>query len=262
MQISQSLTFLVLGCLLAFQAAASQRVKVVSHELDGVRFESTIVYPKSGDSLKPGVLMIPNWMGPSESSLEKAKKIAGDDYVVMMADVYGVNVRPTNGGEAGAAAGVLRNDRELMRARMAHVYKVFQKEAASVGMDDGQMAAIGFCFGGGCVLEFARTGASLDAVVSFHGDLLSPTLQNDSKDITAKVLVLHGAIDPYVPQSHVEEWIGVMEQTEADWQLVQYAGAAHSFTNPGAKSEGSIYHERTAKRSFAAMRSLFEEIWD
>ncbi len=93
------------------------KTTTVTHELDGVSFESTIVTPAEADGELPGILMIPNWMGPTDSSLEKARKIAGDEYVVMMADVYGVDVRPANSSEAGQAAGELRNDRALMRAR-------------------------------------------------------------------------------------------------------------------------------------------------
>lgn len=246
---------------MAFTARGEQTIKVVRHTLGDTVFESTIVYTEPVDVLKPGILMIPNWMGPSEGSLEKAKKIAGDSYVVMMADVYGVDLRPTNGAEAGAAAGVLRSDRRLMRERVDHAMKVLLQEAASVGIDPEKLAAIGFCFGGGSVLEYARTGAPLDAVVSFHGDLMSPTLEPEASATKAKVLVLHGAADPYVPQSDVDTWVGVMLATDVDWQLIQFAHAEHSFTNPEAKSEGSRYHERTATRAFAQMESLFSEIW-
>ncbi|MFP4283230.1 MAG: dienelactone hydrolase family protein, partial [Opitutales bacterium] len=115
----------------------------------------------------------------------------------------------------------------------------------------------------GAVLEMARGGVEIDAVVSFHGDLLSPTLEEDAAQTTAKVLVLHGAEDPYVPQGDVEQWIDVMLETEVDWTLVQYAGAVHSFTDPEANSPGqSAYHARTAKRAFALMHALFEEIWE
>lgn len=139
--------------------------KVVRHQLGDLVFESTIVYPDSVDELKPGILMVPNWMGPTGGALDKAKKIAGDSRVVMMADVYSIDVRPANGGEAGAAAGVLRGDRELMRERVEHVLEIFKREAEAVGMDTSKMAAVGFCFGGGAVLEYARTGASIDAVL-------------------------------------------------------------------------------------------------
>jgi dienelactone hydrolase len=126
----------------------------------------------------------------------------------------------------------------------------------------GHYAAIGFCFGGGAILEYARAGSDLAGFVSFHGDLLSPTLEADSARIIGRVLVLHGDADPVVPPNHVNQWMDVMRATEVDWQFVSYGGAVHSFTNPHANSPGSSqYHPAVARRSFAAMRQLFDEIW-
>ncbi|MCH6258755.1 dienelactone hydrolase family protein [Puniceicoccaceae bacterium K14] len=232
----------------------------ITYELDGVSFESTLVYSGRADN-KPGILMIPNWMGPTEGSLDKAKKVAGDDYVVLMSDMYGVDVRPSNAKEAGKAAGAIRADRDLMRARAAKAMEVLKAEGSQVGMDTEKTAAIGFCFGGGAVLELGRSGAEVDALVSFHGDLISPTLEADAAETQAKVLVLHGADDPYVPQDHVETFVSTMQSTQVDWQLVQYSDTVHSFTNPAANSDGARYNATSAARSFAAMRALFEEIW-
>jgi len=231
----------------------------VAYEVDGVKMESTIVWDRENGDDRPGILMVPNWMGPSRASLEKAMRIAGDDYVVMMVDLYGVDVRPENQEEASQAAGVLRGDRAMMRERMAKAEEVLL-EQVGVPLEDGDLAAIGFCFGGGAVLEYARTGADLDAVVSFHGDLLSPTLAEDSRDIRASVLVLHGAADPFVPQSDVSEWVAVMLDTKVDWQLVQFSNTVHSFTDPTASMAGKAeYNALSSERAFAYMDELFEE---
>jgi len=234
--------------------------QTVTYELDGTTFEGTLVYSEHG-AQKPGILMIPNWMGPTEGSLQKAMKIAGDDYIVLMADMYGTDVRPANGKEAGQAAGAVRADRPLMRARAAKALDVLKTEGARFGLDPEKTAAIGFCFGGGAVLELGRSGSEVDAVVSFHGDLISPTLEVDAAKTTAKVLVLHGADDPYVPQDHVQTFVSTMHDTTVDWQLIQYSDTVHSFTNPAANSGGSKYNKVSAKRSFAAMHFLFGEIW-
>lgn len=237
-------------------------IRSVTYELDGVSFRSTIVWDADEDDSRPGVLMVPNWMGPTRASLEKAMEIADDDYVVMMADVYGVDVRPRNMDEAGAAAGVLRGDRDLMRARVAKALEVFKAERG-LPLDSEDMAAIGFCFGGGAVLEFARTGADLDAVVSFHGDLLSPTLEADAGKTRASLLVLHGADDPFVPQENVQQWISVMMGTDVDWQLVQFSNTVHSFTDPAASMEGKAeYDAVSAERAFEYMEELFDEKFD
>ncbi|MEM9158744.1 MAG: dienelactone hydrolase family protein [Verrucomicrobiota bacterium] len=235
--------------------------KTITHKIGDQTYESTLVYDDSIKTPRPGIFMIPNWMGPSEGSLEKARKVAGKDYVVIMADVYGTHVRPSNSKEASAAAGKLRGDRQLMRKQSAAALDAFIAQTDASVLDKGKIAAIGFCFGGGASLELGRTGADLDAIVTFHGDLISPTLEGEAKNTKAKVLVLHGADDPYVPQDHVEQFVSTMQDTAVDWQLIQYSGAVHSFTNPAANSSGAKYHEQTVQRSFTAMHALFQEIW-
>ena len=231
----------------------------VQYEIGDKQFESTIVWDQDEGDDRPAILMVPNWMGPTRASLEKAMRVAGDDYVVMMVDLYGVDVRPQNMEEASEAAGVLRGDRKMMRERMKKALKVFLSEKG-LPLKDGQVAAIGFCFGGGAVLEFARTGADLDAVVSFHGDLSSPTLAEDSEEIEGSVLILHGADDPFVPQADVEEWMSVMKKTKVDWQLVQFSGTVHSFTDPGASMDGKAeFNPLSSERAFEYMELLFDE---
>lgn len=234
-------------------------IRSLPYELDGTKFMSTIIWDGDEDDSRPGILMVPNWMGPTRASLEKAMRIADDDYVVMLVDLYGIDVRPQNQEEASEAAGFLRGDRELMRARMAKAMEILL-EQRGIPLQADELAAIGFCFGGGAVLEYARTGVDLDAVVSFHGDLLSPTLEGDSQKIKASVLALHGADDPFVPQSDVDQWISVMMGTDVDWQLVQFSNTVHSFTDPNAAMPGQAeYNPLSSARAFEMMELLFDE---
>jgi dienelactone hydrolase len=129
--------------------------------------------------------------------------------------------------------------------------------------DSNRIAAIGYCFGGGTVLELARSGANIAGVVSFHGNLDTPN-PSDAKAIKAKVLVLHGANDPYVPAEQVAAFESEMRQADVDWQLMAYGGVVHSFTNPEAgndPSKGVAYNEAADKRSWAAMKQFFAEIF-
>lgn len=242
-------------------ASIAPETKTVRYQHDGVTFESVIVYHGDVDDSKPGILMIPNWMGPTDASLQKAVQIADASYFVMMVDMYGVDTRPDNASEASDAAGRIRSDRSLMRARAAKALEVFKREGQPLGLDVDRVAAIGFCFGGGAALELGRSGADLGVIASFHGDLASPTLQEDAANTRAKLLVLHGADDPYVPQSDVQQFIETMRQTEVDWQLVQYANTVHSFTDPSADSEGARYNKTSADRAFEALHALLRETW-
>lgn len=258
-----TLMLAILSLFLHSLAYAGMSTRVISYQLGDTSFESTVVWESDGDDTAlPGILMIPNWMGPTKASLEKAKMVAKDGYVVMMVDMYGVDVRPSNSSEAGAAAGTLRSDRPEMRKRAAKALAEF-RALADIPLDPSNVAAIGFCFGGGTVLELARSGSDVDAVISFHGDLLSPTLERDSSQVKSKVLVLHGADDPYVPQDHVSQFIAAMRATDVDWQLVQFSNTVHSFTDPLANVAGQAdYNPVSAERAFEYMEELLEEIWD
>lgn len=242
-------------------AAPELTVRKLSYDHAGDTYAPVLVQPADAAKL-PGVLMVPNWMGVTDNAIAKASKVAALGYTVYVADVYTAAVRPKNAREAGTAAGAVRADRALMRARTQAAFEHFRSLASETGVPEGHYAAIGFCFGGGTVLEFARSGAPLKTFVSFHGDLLSPSLAEDSKNITGRVLVLHGDIDPYVPPEHVSTWLAAMRGTPADYQFVSYGGAVHSFTDPTAASPGQAqYHPAVAARAFAAMHALLQEVF-
>lgn len=242
-------------------AEAAVVVKPVPYEIDGEAFEGMLIYDDAVTSPRPGLLMVPDWLGVTESSAKQAELVAGDKYVVFMADMYGKAVRPSNAQEAGAAADAVRGDRALMRKRAQAAVEVLKGQTAQVALDSGKLGAIGFCFGGGAVLELARSGADLQGFVSFHGNLDTPN-PADAQNIQAPVLVLHGADDPSVPPEQVEGFIAEMKAANTDWQLVSYGGAVHSFTNPQANTPGrNQYHPQVAARSYRAMNDLFDEVF-
>ncbi|NKQ10939.1 dienelactone hydrolase family protein [Pseudomonas sp. SST3] len=241
-------------------AEAAVVVKPLAYEIDGQAFEGLLVYDDAISTPRPGLVMVPNWLGVTERSAEKAARAAGKEYVVFMADLYGKTVRPSNPDEAKAAATTLRSDRGLMRTRGQAAVDAFRAQNA-VALDTGKMAAIGFCFGGGAVLELARSGADLDAFVSFHGNLDTPN-PDDASQIKAPVLVLHGADDPAVPKEQVEGFIAEMQATDVDWQMNVYGNAVHSFTDPYANVPGrNEYNPLVAKRAFQSMNNLLDEVF-
>ncbi|GDY25782.1 DeoR family transcriptional regulator [Agarivorans sp. Toyoura001] len=246
------------GIMLASSANATMVSQTVTHTIGDKSFESTLVFDDAKKGL-PAILMVPNWMGPTEGSLTKAKKIAEMGYAVMMADVYGTDVRPSNADEAKVAATALRSDRPLLRARTKAALDAMKANLPSANTDADRVGAIGFCFGGGAVLELARAGEAINGVVSFHGNLDTPN-PTDANNITSPVLVLHGAIDPFVPAKQVADFEQEMSAAKVDWQFVAYGGAVHSFTNPAAAMTGKAeYHPKAAARSFIAMDNFFAE---
>lgn len=250
------LSVLIVTACFSAQSFAGFIEKKVAYADDGTMFEGVLVYDEAIKDPAPAVLMVPNWMGVTDAAIKKAKELAGSTRVFFVADMYGVDVRPKDAAEAGKAAGFVRSDRVLMRTRAQLALDTFLKQEAP--LDTKRTAAIGFCFGGGTVLELGRTGADLDAIVSFHGDLVSPTLEADAGKTKAKVLVLHGASDPFVSQEDVRAFETAMLKTDVDWQLVQFSKTVHSFTDPDAKMEGKAeYNAESAKRAFDYMNQLF-----
>ncbi len=236
-------------------------VRSVEFVHGGTTYASTVIAPKSGKPL-PGVLMVPNWLGVTPESIEKAKRVAKETGVVVyVADVYGKDSRPAGPKEAGPIAGKLKNDPAELTSRTQAALKHFQSLAKEIPFNGENIAAIGFCFGGSAVLELARAGTPLKAFVSLHGSLDSPTLSNSDK-IQGSVLVLHGDADPFVPPSEVRAFEDAMRKTTVDWELVSFGGAVHSFTNPHANDPGkALYDPKAAARSFAAMKQLFSEVF-
>ncbi|MDH4609433.1 dienelactone hydrolase family protein [Pseudomonas sp. BN102] len=246
---------------LAGPASAVMVVQAVPYEIDGKAFEGTLVYDDSVKTPRPGLLMVPNWLGVTPAAAEQAKEIAGQRYVIFIADMYGKDIRPANPDEAKAAATAVRADRPLMRKRAQAGVEVLKAQGQKVPLDLASLGAIGFCFGGGSVLELARSGAPLKGFVSFHGNLDTPN-PADARNIRAPILVLHGADDPAVPKAQVDAFSAEMTAAKVDWQLVSYGGAVHSFTERGANVAGrNEYHPKVAARAYQAMNGLFDEVF-
>ncbi|WP_213713266.1 dienelactone hydrolase family protein [Cedecea lapagei] len=232
----------------------------ITYQVENQTFESVLVYQENQSAARPGILIAPNWMGVSAGAVEQAKGIAAQGYVVLVADLYGQGKRPTNADEAGALMmGVKDTPAEVGRMQAALDTLATQKIAA---VDGSKLAVAGFCFGGHCALELARSGADIKAAVSFHGTL--NTLKTHAAgEIKASILVLDGAEDPLVPREQLSEFVSEMNAASVDWQLVSYAGAVHSFTDPGANVEGvAKYHPEVAKRAFTQMYTLLQNVFN
>ena len=232
----------------------------VAYQEGTTELEGWLAVPKNEVGKKAAVLLIHDWTGVQDYSKKRAEQLAELGCVVLVADIYGKGIRPANPKESGAEAGKYKTDRALFRARLMAGLEELKKQP---NVDPDRLAAIGYCFGGTGVLELARAGADIKGVVSFHGGLDSPT-PADGKNIKAKVLVLHGAEDPYVPAEGIAAMTAEFNAAKVDWQMVSYSGAVHSFTNPGSgidNSKGAAYNAAADARSWVAMKSFFNEIF-
>lgn len=244
-----------LCCLLLAVSAFSVQAKMVHRAVDwtqdGTRFHSVLVYDDATDVKRPGLVMVPNWYGVNDEAVKKASTIAGTDYVILLTDMYGEKIRPTSNTQAQAAVKPLYGDRALMRKRMNVALGQLKAQAQAAPIDLSKLAAIGFCFGGSAVLDLARSGADVAAVVSFHGglDTDNPAL---AKDIKARVLAMNGADDKGT-MPDADKFMDEMRGSPADWQFVVIGHAVHCFTEVGENSPGCRYDARIAARSYRLM---------
>jgi dienelactone hydrolase len=253
-------SMLVLALALPVGLMAQVKSDVVDYEQGGVKLQGYVSYDPSAHGRHPGVVIMPDWMGVSDNMKNHAEKLAAQGYVVVTADIYGKDVRPTSPEEARAQSGKYYADRPLYRARAKAALDLL---AQRPDVDASRLGVMGYCFGGAGAVELARTGAPLKAVVTFHGSLPTSTAA-ESKSIKGSILVLHGADDPYVKQEAVKAFQDEMKEAGIDTQIHFYSGAVHSFTDKKAgndNSKGAAYNEKADKRSWEAMKQFFAEIF-
>ena len=257
----RSFSVAVLITVLGFTSGfAEVRSKTVEYTQGGATLEGFMAWDDAVKGPRPGVVVVHEWTGLGPYVKGRAEQLAKMGYVAFCADIYGKGVRPSTPQEAAATSATYRQDRNLTRARVGAALAELKRSPL---VDPRQIAAIGYCFGGMVVLELARSGADLAGVVVFHGALNTPT-PADAKNIKAKVLALQGGDDPFVAPAEVAAFEDEMRQGGVDWQLVQYGGAVHSYTNPASgndASKGAAYNEVADRRSWEAMRTFLAEIF-
>ncbi|MBT8088138.1 MAG: dienelactone hydrolase family protein [Gammaproteobacteria bacterium] len=224
-----------------------------------VRFEGLLVWDDATDASRPGVLVAHTIRGRTAFEESKATALAKLGYVGFALDVYGVSKQPRDDVACRAQMEALLADRAELQSRLSLSMRILQQQSP---VDDSRIGAIGFCFGGLCVLDLARSARDLAGVVSFHGLLDAPG-DTGGAAMTAKVLVLHGWNDPLAPPDNVVALAEEMTAKGADWQLHAYGNTVHAFTNPAADDadRGTVYDEAADRRSWAAMRNFLGEVF-
>ncbi len=249
-----------LAAILTIPAVAAIKSEFVEYKQGETVLEGYLVYDDAIKGQRPGVLVIHQWLGLTDNEKMRANMLAEMGYVAFAVDIYGKGIRPKESSAAGAEAGKYRKDLPLFRERINAGLQTLLKNS---NVDPKRVAAIGYCFGGGAALELARSGANIAGVVSFHGSLTT-TMPAVAGKIPAKVLVCHGADDPFVPMKDVEGFLDEMRAAGADYQFIAYNGAVHAFTQNEAgndNSKGAAYNEKADKRSWQAMKDFFAEIF-
>jgi dienelactone hydrolase len=254
--------FLLIAMMMMLAASihATLQTKTVEYKQGDTTLEGFVAYDDAIKGTRPGILVVHQWMGLTDYEKKRAEMLAQLGYVAFCADIYGKGIRPQNTAEAGAQAGKYKSDRQLLRARVSAGLDALRQQPQ---VDPKRIAAVGYCFGGTTVLELARSGADIVGVVSFHGGLDAPDLA-DGKNIKCKVLVCHGADDPFSSPQDIAAFENEMRKGDVDWQLIKYGGAVHSFTQPMAgndNSKGAAYNEKADKRSWEAMKQFLAEIF-
>ena len=237
----------------------SAQLKSVSYADDQQKLEGFIANPSKKMANGNAVLLLPAWMGIDNNAKENAAELAKLGYKTFVADIYGIDKRPTNTSEAGQIAGSFKKDIKLYHKRI----QLALDQLIKAGANPDKIAVIGYCFGGTGAIESARSNMKVQGVVSFHGGLGRDAART-IETINPKVLVLHGADDFYVPDTEIKAFQDEMRTAKTDWQMVYYANSVHAFTHKDAgndNSKGVAYNEKAAKRSWTAMLEFFKEIF-
>jgi dienelactone hydrolase len=252
---------LLLNLLLAAPALGALIGTEISYSAGATTMKGYLAYDDAIAGRRPGVLVVHEWWGQNEYARKRARMLAELGYTALAVDMYGDGKLATHPEDAGKFSGELRNNLTEATARFEAAMKLLRLHPT---VEPGKIAAIGYCFGGGIVLEMARRGFNLRAVASFHGSLGTehPTRKGMIK---AKLLVANGADDPFTTPEQVAAFKQEMDAADVDYRFINYPGAKHSFTNPDADKLGKqfnlplAYNKAADEASWQALQELFRE---
>lgn len=236
--------------------------ETVTYTARGVTMNGYVVYDATKEGKRPGVLVVHEWWGLNDYPKMRARKLAELGYIAMAVDMYGNGKTADNPDDAGKMAGPFYQDPQMAKARFDAALNKFKSYSQ---VDTNNLAAIGYCFGGGIVLNMARLGENLNGVVSFHGSLVGTPA--DKNLLKAKILVCHGAADQFVKPEEVARFKKQMDSIGADYTFKQYPNASHAFTNPNATPVGQkfkipiAYNGAADSASWSDMKDFFAKIF-
>ncbi len=239
---------------------AEIQTKAIPYQHGDVPLEGFLAWDDSRAGKRPGVLVVHEWWGLNEYARDRARQLAELGYVAFAVDMYGNGQVTTHPDQAGKWMKQVQANVKQWQARARNGLAVLRGQEM---VDPNNIAAIGYCFGGATVIQLAYSGAEVKGVVSFHGALPLPT-EKQAQRAKAKLLIAHGNADPFLNEEHIRKFRQALDAANLDWHMVMYAGARHSFTNPGADAHGIDalkYDQQADERSWKHMQLFFDEIF-
>jgi len=237
--------------------------QTVTYAVAGTKMRGYFAYDERVQGQRPAVLVVPEWWGVNDYTRRRTRMVAGLGYAALSVDMYGEGKEAKTPAEAEQASSAVMKNFDMGRARFLAAMKFLRGEPI---VDPKKIAAIGYCFGGGVVLNMARQGIDLKGVVSFHGDLTAVKPAQPGT-IKPKILVLTGGDDQLVPPEKVEAFQQEMKAAGADFRIISYPGAKHSFTNPGADALGKKsnlpigYNAQADQKSWEEMKGFLRRLF-
>jgi len=234
------------------------QLKAVSYQEGNQKLGGFSITPKKANNGKPGILILPAWKGIDRHAKDTAEKLSALGYYAFVADIYGEGKYPSDSKEAGTISSFYKKNYDQYQNRI----RAALKELINAGANPDKIVIIGYCFGGTGAIEAARGKLPVKGVVSFHGGLGKDSTRT-TKDIPSKILICHGADDPYEPAEEIAAFQKEMREAKTDWQMIYYSNAVHSFTDPDAgndNSKGAAYNEAAAKRSWEHFLIFLKEV--
>jgi dienelactone hydrolase len=234
----------------------------VPYEVNGRQFEGMIVYDDTVQRKRPVVFMQPDWKGVCADTVAQAHAVAGTDYVVLMADMFGAGYgdAPKTREQLAAGMKAVHDDLVFTLSCGSKAYETLLAESTKLGLINAtKKLAIGYCAGGGFVLEQARAAADFKAVVVLHVTNPNPVVPGTPCNIKGRVFAIHGSADPITPKSMMDTFEDELTQAKVDWQVMMFGGAVHSFCDPTANAGPTRYDENLCRQSYRPMRDFFDE---
>lgn len=235
----------------------------IEYSLGEQAFTGYLAYDKAITTPRPGVLVVHEWWGHNDYARTRAEQLAGLGYTALALDMYGTGKVTEHPSDAMAFMKEATKNPEAVKARFLIAKSILEQQPST---DPEKIAAIGYCFGGGVVLNMARAGVDLDGVASFHGSL-APTFSATPGEVATKVIVFNGADDSMVSSESIDAFKGEMQTAGIDFEFINYPGAKHSFTNPGATAVGEqhnmplAYNQAADEQSWEKLQLFFAELW-